>query len=418
MRFLVVLVAILFSALPSLAGWDTNFWPTATSPSRVVDVAHTSVVFQSDVVVSQVVYALHERVWAVDKDGSSTTAVYDDNDPRWQEQTLQAVKNEARSIVSRFLNHTTWTDRNPINAKISNLVYWTASTILSANNLPADFWTNTPVRNLMGTPGPTNMYAGWMDGSVYGFESMRTILTNLLYTFDDEGLFKFQDENRHNIGYTEDGSFPDCPPVPNCSEEVTGWGPFSIGSLGDEYSVREIYASEYYDGLYYIQPPRAGYFVDYGHDKEFAYRSFEVGPDDSPLINRTNIGYSFVSHRSGSARTGEISDEDLRNCGFLNFTNRWDFLGINDGSDQRSQDGTHYIAKVGEANKISANYGECSVCDFISLSGSNPGDMEELACIGLANIVVYYGLLWPREAGAINSTLKMAHIIKWDFDFE
>jgi hypothetical protein len=182
-RFLIALAAILFSALPSLAqtneGWDARFFPTTNANVRVYD--SSNVVYASDVIISQMIYAVNERYVAATK--INTWDVFDNFEINYGEYirrpevALAEVKQGIKNIASSFVRSYSLANFSP-----DTIVYYNRINILFELDLPADFFEVTPVRNLMGNSSFSTNAAD------YGWDGAYRCL-NLLTTTFEEGVF-------------------------------------------------------------------------------------------------------------------------------------------------------------------------------------------------------------------------------------
>jgi hypothetical protein len=171
-RFLIALAAILFSALPSLSqtnsGWDDRFFPTTQKPLRVKD--GEGIVFASDVIISQMVYAVNER-WIIaykeqETPANRTWSKYQNFETlypqyiRKPETALEDVKSAISSILFSYVR--SYDEDNFVPELVE---YYTLETLLIDADLPENFFEFTPVRNLMGNSAiGTNSAYGW-DGA-------------------------------------------------------------------------------------------------------------------------------------------------------------------------------------------------------------------------------------------------------------
>jgi hypothetical protein len=175
-RYLIALAAILFSA-SSNAAWDLRFFPTTNAPLRIGGD------FAFDVVSSQMVWAVNERVWAAEGEGNWLYFYeYELSKPvKFSEVVLQEAKNKTRSILGKFLDMTKTTN-GP-----NNLVYYEESDLLNQLDLPGDFFERTPPRNLMGHDWPTSNTSRLL-GKNYGWNGLYRVLTNLTHTYQRNGI--------------------------------------------------------------------------------------------------------------------------------------------------------------------------------------------------------------------------------------
>jgi hypothetical protein len=192
-RFLIALAAILFSALPSSAqtneGWDARFFPTTNASVRVYD--SSNVVYASDVIISQMIYAVNER-WVIanrfsESQNQQTWETYQFfalNYPiyvRRPEQALANVKDGLKRILSVYVK-----SYNETNFLPDTVEYYNSTNILTETGLPPDFFDVIPVRNLMGNSSFSTNAAD------YGWDGAYRIINKLTNTLAAGSFAKYE----------------------------------------------------------------------------------------------------------------------------------------------------------------------------------------------------------------------------------
>jgi hypothetical protein len=172
-RFLIALAAILFSASYSQASWDGRFFPTPDRPPRIG--SGTNLIFQSDVVSSQIWHAVNERAWAAYKTQGLELSYEDFEGVRKREQKIQQLKDFLDPLVEAFLD-------NSVTQHPTNLTYYTTSELVARLGLPEDFFNRTPPRNLMSHTW------GNQTNDIYGWHGLYMVITNLTQTYEN-GVF-------------------------------------------------------------------------------------------------------------------------------------------------------------------------------------------------------------------------------------
>ena len=205
-----LICAITICCLPwlSLAGWNTNHWPTRVHPRYPYEWS------------SQVYSSLVERVAAADEETPGGTGIYVEP-PYYRDQDLvtytaethrdllASYKDDLKNLIPYYMDYTI----DPTNAIDTNgvSVYLTVTQCLAAANAPTNYFDYTPYRFLSGLGGLTNHYAetGYLHGYTneytvaggsylpagrtnwfttdYGWQTMRDIVTNLYYLRAENG---------------------------------------------------------------------------------------------------------------------------------------------------------------------------------------------------------------------------------------
>lgn len=163
--------------------WDEEIYPTKQAPLRVIRNS-TNYYFVEDVVVTQLIYAVHERLWAASY-GEKTSSAYDNylrstNYIRNKRQIVIDLKSDILSI----LNEERFFDLTDIKMEFLQdpLNIFTVSSILTATSLPTNFFAYTPIRNLLGNQ---SQYIELQDRD-YGFDGLWRIVDKLKYTYVDD----------------------------------------------------------------------------------------------------------------------------------------------------------------------------------------------------------------------------------------
>jgi hypothetical protein len=414
-RFLIALLAILFSALPSHAQWDSRFWPANEKPARVGGIFNR--VYQSDVITSNIYRAVDERIWAITK----TSGISYDEYPygsRFPERSLEELKFILRPYVKEFLDQSRFPLPNQPSSVVQSqtndlivLTYWNETNLLNYCQLPLDFFTYTPIRNLAGHPGIGS--ANWTNSAAYGWDAMRKVLTNLIYTYENAGIL--WNETKSNIVADIDGPYvynPLTRPSGNCGFSSDGEGP---------YPVSELSLAEYRGAISYLQEVTTRVFYDplnnyadynYKHDVsigEAGYRAVYVGPIESPISTNFHAAFSFF-YQGGNGP---------EECGFTLPGQKveWKYEGLI-SSIQKGFDDSCFI--IGPRSGINITCDAWSFLEFSEGIGDEVPDFSPTFCQRGTPGNRWFFPSDPTVGGSfgISSFRAYHHIIQWDFTYK
>jgi hypothetical protein len=430
-RFLIALAAILFSALPSFANWDSRFWPTSESSPRKYEGA--TVVFQADVVTSNIAYAVGERHDAAFLEGSGESIASDIIGwlPRKPENALIEAKQNILQFLPYYIDQTrSMSNNNPATAVITSLVYWNITNILIHCNLPTNFFEYTPVRNLAGHEGTGAGH--WTNSAAYGWEATRKVLTNLIYTYQLEGLLPKEERKEFSFGFES----PPTTIIPqiyrNCIYEFSNtvyelsnlsfdlrmpaatFNEAHFNSLATETINREaLFLATYRDNNVSGQPAIAisrtseTLLTNDNHEAwSFELIDAGIGFYGDPQSTCTNIALPPRFIRENPAYT---------NCFPSTNTCDWGFVGTFTGQKQSLGDGSLFIL----SSEIVDQIRDCSVMNFLSFVFSDVVDgVESVFCDGVEVDTIFIGSIdfgWDLEQVGFK---KRSNIIKWDFTYK
>ena len=418
-RFLIALAAILFSALPSLANWDNRFWPASEKPARVG--SGTNRIFQANVITSNIAAAVRERFEAVA--GEEITYVEEDilaYGERFQERGLIEAKQLIQGTLNRFLDQTRFTSPNsPSSAQITNLVYWSVSNILVHCNLPTNFFDYTPPRNLAAHPGITSTN---IDYTQYGWDAMRKVITNLIYTYEPRGAMINQAVEVFRTSLNLDGN-QYAAPDGNCGDQS--------GEPDEPIPFDELTLANYTTGVGYSKGAdgrRQVFLPDPNPPQRTDW--FERGLWIGAFLNSENssgvngilaarLGTSGIASNSGHVAFAfeRESGQGPESCGFPTNAPSWEFRGTIAGS-QKSADNNYFVTGgiVGFYDSNCDFWSENVLGDFFGY-GIDAGDIVCLGCLGYdgcypSNINVFNGSV------SLSSSREFVHIIKWNFRYD
>jgi hypothetical protein len=406
-RFLIALAAILFFALPSLAGWDERFWPANEKPARKG--VGASAVFQADVITSNIALAVKERVEAISKEDS--TYVIEDitgNLPRKPELSLSEGKQILQGRISSFLDQTRFpTPYDPSSAQITNLVYWSVSNILVHCNLPTNFFDYTPPRNLAAHPGITSTN---IDYAQYGWDAIRTVVTNLIYTYEPKGLMQNLTKTISRIGimpYDQNlaGSGQYQPPDGSCENNDEQDGPFNFDELTITNYVNEIGFVKIAQRALLGTSPNSWEMRETGSGNEGIISAL-LGPSSVIDSNAAHVAHSFFLDKSG----GEIG------CGFATNEPIWEYEGAIGGKGVTS-DGFVFI----RGGTYGIDSPQCDLWTFSVMGDFFIGNQSipdyEVLCYGNR---FYFGPASLDTIAGYGATelREYRHIIQWNFQYK
>jgi hypothetical protein len=401
-RFLIALVVISYSGLCN-ADFDLRFFPTTNTPPRIVEVidGQKTILFQSDVVVTQVLWAIQERTIAATKEGWKKYDAILLNDQRKRENILQEAKDQLFLLIPYFVNTEVFYS-NP-----DEITFYDATNLLSRYDLPLDYFANTPVRNLMGNSWPNEKTRN--DGYFYGWNWMSEIITNLTTTVE-RGGYMLVTSGRATI--FQSGGPLDCfidPPLsyPNTIES------YVEGASANDYAEEGFYIAQ--DVSYsYLKLQRS---VDEGYPAVWLF--------DSKKVN-TNFFYltksdadRWVVNEGGWEGGGEFGfsgpdDEGAyRACPQLRLTDAW-FVEGSPKTEKILDDGNVLLADSRVPDRL-----PCSARSLLTFSGQPACEGDNLVtsdCLDFGEnpIVTEYQGCSERES-EIRWSSKFAHIIKWNF---
>jgi hypothetical protein len=434
----VALLATFIAALPSQAqstnGWDDRFWPANEKPPRAKEV--TNWVFQSDVISSNIVYSVKERYDAVEK--QDTFDLLEDFliiPVRRPDEKLQEAKEVIGQIIGGFLDQTRFpTPYDPTsiiitttNTSYLQLIYWNETNILSHCELPTNFFSYTPPRNLAGHEGTGA--AHWTNSAQYGWDAMRKVITNLIYTYEPKGAMINQTVEVYKASLNLDGD-QYAAPDGNCVDN-SGQPPSPI-------PFDELTLANYTDGTGYSKgagrrqvflpdpnpPQRTDWFERGLWIGAFYNIEFSSGVNG---ILAARLGTSGIASNSGHvAFTFEReSGQGPESCGFTQQPQRplppipipWVFRGTIAGS-QKSADNNYFVTGgvVGFDDPNCDFWSEEVMGDFFDY-GIDAGDTFCLGCLGYdgcypSNINIFNGTT------GLTSTREYVHIIQWNFQYK
>jgi hypothetical protein len=202
-RFLIALAAILLSALPSAAqtngGWSGLFFPTTNAPLRVSTT--NGIIFASDVIVSQMFYAVNERYVAL-----SGNKFYGFDAFTNQSSFYYRKPDEALSLIKAGLNELIRSGRfiksyNTNNFDPSTIVYYEDVDSFDVGLVPSDYFDDEPPSPDDGSiPDPPSLIKrNLMGNSVvspenakYGWNTAYTILNSLTKTFEEGNFLTYE----------------------------------------------------------------------------------------------------------------------------------------------------------------------------------------------------------------------------------
>jgi hypothetical protein len=422
-------LATFIAALPSLAqstnGWDDRFWPANEKPPRAKD--GTNWVFQSDAATLNLIEALRERVWAITKEDLSVVEDVLAYLPKRPEQSLAEIKLSTSVLVRNFIDQTRFpTPFDPTSivvntptSSVLSFVNWNITNILTHCELPTNFFTYTPVRNLAGHEGTGA--AHWTNSALYGWDALRKVLTNLIYTASD-GFLINETKNNYQSGVTDELSFT-CPAPTSCQFEDNSTGPEPITALTLTNASYQVFFNEEWRQFPFLSigSDDGNAFAEYQIVGNAGFPYFYVGPPDSPLSsNGIHTAYSFEIERGGvlaASYPQGFDPSDSRysayvSCGFSNMPT-WRAVGTFSTKSQLAD--LKYV--VYSPNRVGASQPECSVCSFITFGFTDVSDFIELDCIGQRLVAINFGyLIWGDDG--IKSEKERVHIIKWDFTYK
>lgn len=422
-RLTVILLATFTVALHSKASWDDNFWPA--SEKNVREKIGSNWIFQADVVTSNLSQAVRERVEAATLYPHAIAY----SAPRRPDVALELMKQSLKGVIEYYLDQTQLpTPYDPKSAIITNLQYWSVTSILSHCSLPTNFFDYTPPRNLAGHLGTGS--AHWTNSSSYGWDATRKVITNLIYTYQSTGVLKSREQIKASAGTSP---FQDQVPeiYDNC---------YSLENI-NEYTLAEmtysnfIPAAIWYDSfwanIYTLDGSQESFFYsEYTNNITAGYPAFYVGPSTNmALADRYNIAFTFQKI-DGQIYYGSfcglpkppsyiVNTYQYTNCLFSSACD-WKYTD-QIGPANTSQIGDGNIFVLDDYVALVDNYG-CSVMDFIGNYGTFDAitDPSYIDCVGgVTSLSWYPGYAAGRSlAIPLQYNRNYSHIIEWDFTYK
>jgi hypothetical protein len=188
----VAALAIWCSALfdASALGWDNRFFPTTNASARVMeqDAGVTSIVFASDVIVSNMIDAVNERWevafrtnWPYFQSLLNTNTLRIEYPVRDPHGVLDEIKLALYTMLGEFV------DMNLTTNGPNDLIFYTPESLAAELGLPPEYLFITPDRNLMDYPS-TNPALNNRIG--YGWSGAYKIINKLTHTYLQGGFYK------------------------------------------------------------------------------------------------------------------------------------------------------------------------------------------------------------------------------------
>lgn len=440
-RYLGALAAILFSALPSQAqtnvGWDTRFWPANEKPTRKI--YGTNVFFQKEIVSSNLAFAIEERYWAVNKNDSSIEEDVNGYLPRNSVLALEEMKLVTRDLVNDFLDQTRFpTPDDPTSivvntptSSVLQLIYWNQSNILVHCNLPTNFFEYTPVRNLAGHEG----FSTATNDALYGWDALRKVLTNLVYTYTDQGFLSVTNISTNETIIVYDDSSR------KCRSPLLGAGQSDYQEKTKDDFVESASTEQSFDWIGYQLENGTAYINENQASVDFSYLSAYLHPQEAPFTNNQHVAYAFTQQagRSGlpfifgftpSSWPSGLFD-DFQSC-FTNFVEIGSSGFYDWGADRwsfRTTISTQGVLSDGSRIVIGQNLGvglpSCSLCGMLNhvptdrIDGASDGGFVEIDGVEYPYFGTWFDLYVPRDGlFQISSFVRASHVIKWDFTYK
>jgi hypothetical protein len=443
----VALLATFTAALPSQAEfqyhtntWNTNFWPAAETPPRKRETP-TNIVFQSDAISSNLIFALverHEAALLIEQSFAEDMLALI---PRRPDTVLQQIKDRTKELLPFYLDHTRFgtnqTSTDPRDAIITNLIYWEVSTIAEHLEIPIDFFDKTPPRNLTEQEGTGS--AHWTNSIGYGWDSMRKVMTNLIYTFQTNGFLPDQVDFYQANGYgpprSEQVSFPPdrvlfrvgpwiydtCfTETNNTTFTVANW---TITNFIDKTEFTETMFDVY--EFLAVNQTETLFFSTYSKEFTSGYPAYIIG---NPFMQLTapdlvHTSYVFILAEGGVG----YSEDNLvirdvgsveSDCDFLTTSNKYEFYDIIDNQHIQIAD-SNFVARLDTS--VDVTQPDCEL--FIFLANLDFAESifasKYLGCYSdvYGEVGPPYGKNLGWERGLTTAKIP-AYIIDWDFRYE
>lgn len=426
-RLIAILSAIFIVELHSIAdSWDNRFWPAFDSNNRIKD--NTGWIFQSDAISYDLISAAIERITAVEKkQPSQFSDIYPTNIPtRRPDVLLETIKSQLKPYITKFIDPytfpvpfepasiqtflvtnyvgTTPGFPEPNRTDLSAFKYFSVSSILARCSLPTNFFDYTPPRNLAGHIGKGSSH--WTNSSGYGWDAMRSVITNLIFTYEDFGILINEEKSQALSDFVSDEFIS---PLNNACGGDTEifYGP---------YSVNQLYYSNYTQIIQYndsikrnpinINSPNNWY----NRQTSFGFAGYiaaYLGTNypQNKIINKQHEAYSF-SYEFGIGPT---------NCGFNNTdTNIWVYQGSISKIDISADNG---IYLTGRTVGLSTN--RCDLWgSILPFDSGNVEAVPDVVVICGPSETTYPGAISTTDYLELQSRKKFIHIIKWDFTYK
>jgi hypothetical protein len=416
-----ILLAIFIVATPSLAQWDSRFWPANEKPARIGTIFNRT--YQSDIATSNIYDAVNERIWAIAKTNGVLYSEYPFG-PRFPDRSLEELKFILRPYVKKFLDQSRFPVPNQPSSVVQSqtnnsilLTYWNETNLLNYCQLPLNFFTYTPPRNLAGHPGTGS--AHWTNSAAYGWDAIRKVLTNLIYTYENAGIL--WNETKSNIVADIDGPYvydPLSRPSGSCGSSLGIEGP---------YPVSELSLAEYRSGIFYQQSVTTRIFYDwldrfadynYKHNVsigEAGYRAAYVGPIQSPISTNAHSAYSFF-YESGRGPE-DCGFPPTRQIGEPEPVILWKYDG-KISSIQKGFDDSYFV--IGPRFGIDTTCDAWSYLEFSFGIGDEVPDFSPIFCERGTPGGRFIFPSDPTMGGgyAISSVRTYHHIIEWNFTYK
>jgi hypothetical protein len=394
----------------------------------------TNIVFQSTTIMRDLYFAINERIWAGTKTGGITFSL-DQYTERYSDENLAGLKLLLRQNIGNFLDHTRFPNPNDptsiiittTNSSFLQLIYWNETNILAHCQLPTNFFTFTPPRNLAGHPGTGS--ASWTNGASYGWDATKKVIRALIYTYENKGIL--QDEFRQTtlVGITgPDNAIAEFSlPSGECVNDTLGVGPIPISSLLFSNYVSGLSYSRTASRLKFYAPNEGGPYRFSGDTRDYsAYMekadftrgqngiiAAYVGPTNSPIVTNNHVAISFYLE-SGTGPS---------NCFFVASTIPRPVIPWRVG-DQIS--GIEFTADD-RAFIVGTRYQSDVDCDLWNSETLKPYDdgidtQAEFTPSGDCGATFpdesYIAETSANSGASLNSQRQYVHIIEWDFTYK
>jgi hypothetical protein len=393
--YLIALAGILCFG-SSNAQWDERFFPTPSAPLRAGGD------FAFDVVASQMVWAVNERYWAVNKSqGWDYFDQYDLQGPRsrFHEPVMGAVKTGLYFIVTSFLDVAAMTN-GP-----NHLVYHSRTGILAKCGLSNDFWSVIPTRNPMGHDWPLDNPSA-QKGKDYGWHGIYLILSNLTHTYEGKGFLINQQATEYT--FTSDGPL-------NCSGSTASNFPNTIASY-----VQESNADDYVARGSYKYTPEEIYESelktlsgDTGVEAAWLYDTTDAWPLMQYLdaaAERWVQSYSYWTESSSWFSRSDYEGASNACPAVFQYSDVWVLEGFT-GATTVLEDGN--LLKVGAEASIAL---PCTAVFLLEYAGELPAEQDDETTTPCT------GDLWISGGRYVFSQVvankRYSHILNWGFRFK
>jgi hypothetical protein len=382
MRSILILLAIYTLASPSLGQWDSRFFPTTNKPVRVMD--GSNVVFASDVIVSQMVYAVDER-WRIANAGvnwpplDQLDVIFEEGKiVRLPEALLSSIKTAIVQVCSSYVNLVDgpFDDDNEI-------VFWSPASIIEHLQLPTNYWDYTPVRFLMADSN------GW-NGAYQAVNLLLTTVSDIAAWSTNKSSLG---AGIMQVGFQDSYS----------NEDVLSM------MCGAGYSCFKVEATnnQYFTSLIQAQDTLQIGGVDIGSDLWFYKALIQIADDATPV----------AVYPKGIEQSSVFLSLSNQATFFVNYTNR--FIGLL---------GQPHIATNAQGADVSVlftdttlsgsalTYSPCAL-EWELVTGSGADSLFAEFCVEEASggLAQSSSDLWRARIGAQAGVITM---VKWDFDYK